>query len=145
MIPTTAGRLEYDWKEVSNETALETGSDTLVQQSFKEEVDINTIVRRFGITGNMPFGRDGGMYGDFTGITDFQSAVDLVNDTQTRFMTLPAQLREKFSNDPAAIVRFAQSSSKEEFDALFNNPGPPAQPAISAPVAIPNVATTVVP
>lgn len=144
-IPKDRGRHGYDWKEVSEEVAVYTGDKSLVQQHLKDEVDINTIVRRYGITAGMPFGPDGGMYGDFTGITDFQSAVDLVKDTETRFMRLPAELREKFRNDPGALVQFAQNSSPEEFDAIFANPGPPPEPAISQPVSVPAVAPAFVP
>lgn len=145
MIPTTRGRLAYDWKEVSDETAIDTGPETLVQQSFKDEVDINTITRRFGITATMPFGRDGGMYGDFSGITDFDSAVALVKDTERRFHTLPADLREKFRNNPTNLVRFAQNSTAEEFNAIFNKPGPPAELAVSEPVTVPATIPAIVP
>lgn len=144
-IPKDRGRHGYDWKEVSEEVAVYTGDKSLVQQHFKDEMDINTIVRRYGITAGMPFGRDGGMYGDFTGITDFQSAVDLVRDTEIRFMRLPAEVREKFRNNPGEMVRFAQSSSPEDFEAIFNKPGPPPETAISQPIAVPPIAPAIVP
>lgn len=138
-IPTNRGRLGYDWREVSNETAIDTGSETLVQQQFKDEVDINTVVRRYGITAGMPFGPDGGMYGDFSGIVDYESAMALIKDTDARFMRIPAELREKFNNNPGMLVRFAQNSSAEEFEAFFRpmEPGP-VIPVVAPVVPIPN-------
>lgn len=122
MIPKGASLHGYDAKEVSERLAVDTGSQTLVQQHFKDEVDVNTIVRRFGITAGMPFGRDGGMYGDFTGIVDYESAVALVNDTEARFARLPAEIREKFRNNPGELVRFAQENTPEDFEAAFKPP-----------------------
>lgn len=122
---------DYDPKEVSEDVSVDTGSESLVQQHFKDEVDINTIVRRYGITAGMPFGPDGGMYGDFTGIVDYESALELVKDTQSRFMRLPAEMREKFGNNPGALVRFAQENTPEEFEAAFRPPDvKPAEPAV---------------
>lgn len=125
-IPVDRGRNDYDWKVVSDENSVDTGSESMVQQSFKEEVDINTIVRRYGITQSLPFGPDGGMYGDFTGIVDYEAAVALIEDTQRRFMALPAEAREKFKNDPQRLIEFAQASTQEEFDAVFRPAGEPA-------------------
>lgn len=139
MIPRNRGRGAYEWKEVSDVTSVDTGQTTLVQQHFKDEVDINTIVRRYGITAGLPFGPDGGMYGDFTGITDFDSAVALIKDTEDRFMRIPAELREKFNNNPGMLVRFAQDSTAEEFDAFFK----PVQPGPVVPVVAPVVAPVV--
>lgn len=119
---------EYDPRAVSDAAATDTGSETLVQQHFKEEVDVNTIVRRYGITAGTPFGPDGGMYGDFTGITDYESAVALVRDTEARFMRLPAEARERFGNNPGQLVAFAQASSPEEFEAALAPPVPPVPP-----------------
>lgn len=122
----------YNAKDVSDANSYDTGRETLVQQHFADEVDINTIVRRFGITAGMPFGRDAGMYGDFTGITDFESAVALVDDAEQRFMRLPADLRERFNNNPGELVAFAQRSTQEEFDAAFAPV--PVAPAVVPPV-----------
>lgn len=130
-IPANVGRLDYDWAEVSDEYAKNTGSESLVQQHFKDEVDINSIVRRYGITAGMPVRADGAMYGDFTGISDYESAVALVESTRDRFMRLPAELREKFGNSPGALVQFAQNSTEEEFDAVFK----PVSPEVNAVVA----------
>jgi len=124
----------YDPRAESDAVAVDTGSETLVQQSFKEEVDVNTIARRFGVTSSMALGPGKPMYGDFTGITDFDSAVALVDGARKRFGKLPAELREEFGNDPANLVRFASSSTPEEFEEFF---APEPAPGGEAPPAPP--------
>ena len=43
-------------------------------QSQRDEADINTIVRRFGLSGELPQGVRAPTYGDFEDIVDFQAA-----------------------------------------------------------------------
>lgn len=130
-IPLNATLRSYDAKAVSDGTGTDTGEESLVQQHLRDEVDINTIMKRFGATGMMPSFREG-VYGDFTGIVDFESAVQTVAETTERFMRLPAAMRERFGNDPANLVAAVQSMTEEEFDKL-NAPEPVAQ-AVVEPV-----------
>lgn len=136
MIPLGKGLRQYDAKAVSIATSVDTGRETLVQQHLKEEVDVNTIVRRFGLTNDLPSWRGDGLYGDFTGITDYESAVEKIRSVDTRFMALPVELRDRFKNDPAELVRFADSVSEEEFNRIVN-PAPSAPVAPEAPVVDP--------
>lgn len=106
---------DYDPREVSRDNVHDTGPESIVQQHLRDEVDINTIVRRFGITGSMPFGAAQPMYADFTGITDYESAVALVRNVDQRFAHLPAELREKFRNNPGELVKFAATVDEAEF------------------------------
>lgn len=91
---------------------VDTGSDTLVQQQFGNEVDINTIIKRFGL-GNTPIYHEG-VYGDFTGITDFASAREAVRRAEENFMRLPAPARDRFGNDPGRFFEYANSVSEEQ-------------------------------
>lgn len=129
-IPAGASLHGYDAKAVSDETGVDTGSDTSVQQAAKDEVDINTIVRRFGITGQMPFGPRGGTYGDFTEVpTDFHSAREILARAEADFMLLPAEIREKFGNDAGRLYDFAQSASEDEFFAATSLPAKVSSPS----------------
>lgn len=101
----------YDTMQVSDETALRCEDPSLAQQNAKEECDINTIVRRFGLTGELPSGVRMPQYGDFTGVTDYHSALNAVIAAQDSFMQLPADVRSRFNNDAAAFVDFCM---KEE-------------------------------
>lgn len=112
---SAVSRGELDTGAWSDAHRTDTGSETFTQQHFAEEVDVNTIVRRFGITRSMPFGVMGGVYGDFSGVTDFESAKAMIVSADERFMKLPADIRERFGNDPSALIAFAQSVPEDEF------------------------------
>lgn len=84
------------------------------QQQFAEEVDINTIVRRFGLTGELPEAVPHVLQGDFTNVVDFQSAMDLIVRAREAFMEQPAEVRARFDNDPQKFLAF--TSAKENLD-----------------------------
>lgn len=101
----------YDVDAVSNETGLKCEDPSLAQQHFVEECDINYIVERFGVTGQLPENnRPMPTYGDFTGVSDYRQALDAVMQAQDAFMSLPANVRERFDNDPALFVDFCSST-----------------------------------
>ena len=101
----------YDVDEASNESGLLCPEPTLAQQHSAEECDINYIVERFGVTGQLP-SYNGPMptYGDFTGLTDYRNALEAVLKADEAFMSLPAIVRERFDNDPALFVDFCSSN-----------------------------------
>lgn len=119
----------YDAKAWSVFLRKDTGRETLVQQQFATEVDINTIVRRFGITAQLPLGTGSGVYGDFTNISDFESAVERVEGARAAFMKLPPEVRERFGNDPGQLISMATTMDEGEFLSFFR-----AEPVIDAPV-----------
>lgn len=123
----------YDASEVSERTGIDTGTESLTQQQFAEEADVNTIVRRFGL---MPIpGAMGveGVYGDFSGITDYDSAVDAIRKAEEGFMSLPAELRAKFQNDPGLLLEFMRTAKEDDIDSLNKAPvvEPPAEDRIA--------------
>ena len=104
----------YDVDKVSDETGLICPELTLAQQNFKDECDINYIVRQFGLTGELPGKPLSPQYGDFTGVLDYHSAVNAVLAAEDGFMELPAQLRSRFNNDPAVLIDFLSNEENRE-------------------------------
>lgn len=96
----------YDTIAASDESGLACEEPTLAQQQFKDECDINNILRQFNITGQLPDASLSPLYGDFTGISDYKTALDRVIATDEEFMNLPAQLRARFNNDAAELIQF---------------------------------------
>ena len=96
----------YDRDAASNESGLACEEPSLTQQHFKDETDINNILRQFNVTGMLPEAPLSPRYGDFTGIVDYHSALNAVIAAEDDFMTLPAQLRARFENDPAQLIDF---------------------------------------
>lgn len=101
----------YDVDAVSDETGLKCEDVSLTKQSFRDECDINTIVRNFGLTGELPDNVRVPQYGDFTGISDYQSAMNAVIAADAAFMELPAELRARFHNDPQALLEFVSNDN----------------------------------
>ena len=96
----------YDTDAASNESGLHCEDASLAQQHFKDECDINNILRQFNITGLLPEATLSPQYGDFTGIGDYHSALNQVIAAEDEFMSLPATLRARFANDPAQLIEF---------------------------------------
>lgn len=123
--------------EVSDLYSVDTGEDTLVRQEFRDEVDVNTIMRRFGVDVGRVFGPKQAMYGDFTDIHDFESAVAKVDEIRGRFMQLPAEVREKFQNDPQRLISAVERMTPEEFDE-YVAASPAATPVATPVVDVPS-------
>lgn len=104
----------YDTTRASNDTGLKCLDPTLTQQQFKDECDINTIVERFKLTGEVPTLQHLPTYGDFTGIHDFQSAMNAVVAARETFMSLPAKLRKRFHNDPQEFIEFCSDDANRD-------------------------------
>jgi len=96
----------YDTDAASNESGLHCEDASLAQQHYKDECDINNILRQFNITGMLPEQAVSPRYGDFTGINDYHSALNQVIAAEDEFMSLPATLRARFENDPAQLIDF---------------------------------------
>lgn len=99
----------YDMHAESKKSGLHCKDKSLTDQSFKESVDINTLVERFGITGQMPQVLNLPKYGDFTGVFDFQTAMNSVRTAEEGFMELPAKIRARFHNNPQELLQFIEN------------------------------------
>jgi len=104
----------YDTLAASNESGLRCEDATRTQQHFKDETDINNILRQFNITGLLPTKSISPRYGDFTGIGDYHSALNSVIAAETEFMTLPAHLRARFDNDPQELIEFLNNPENKD-------------------------------
>lgn len=96
----------YDSDQLSEDTGLKCLDPTLTEQEHLEETDINYIADRFMRTGEAPQVIRMPEYGDYTGVFDFQSAMNIVKEAKDQFMQLPAKVRSRFSNDPQEVLAF---------------------------------------
>jgi len=104
----------YDTDAASNESGLHCEDASLAQQHFKDECDINNILRQFNITGLLPEAPLSPRYGDFTGIGDYHTALNQVIAAEDEFMSLPATLRARFDNDPAQLIEFLDNQENKD-------------------------------
>lgn len=103
----------YDADMVSEETGLDCKDESLTDQSGKEDADINTIVRRFGVTGLVPEAARPLFFADFDDVFDFQSAQNAIAEANQAFMALPADVRSRFANNPQKFVEFCSEQSAD--------------------------------
>lgn len=93
---------------------VDSSGESFVQQSDYERSDINLIVERFIRTGVLESVKQTqGMYGDFSDVGDYHSALNQVRYAEESFMTLPATVRAKFQNDPGQFLDFINNPSNE--------------------------------
>lgn len=96
----------YDRNAASIASGLNCKDPTRAKHSFKEEADINTIVKRFKLTGQLPENIRMPVSADFTEILDFQTAMNAIRAGEESFAAMPSNVRARFQNDPARFVEF---------------------------------------
>jgi phage internal scaffolding protein len=97
----------YDTNAASLDSALYCYDPTRTDQSFAEEVDINTIIRNFGLNGTLPENLTMPRDGDFSDSLDYQQSLNLIILANRSFMELPADVRSRFGNNAENFVTFA--------------------------------------
>lgn len=76
------------------------------KQEFKEECDINNIMRKYLHTGQVDhLSTRVARFEDVTGI-DFQSAQNMIVEAKELFLELPSDVRSRFGNDPSRLLDF---------------------------------------
>lgn len=84
---------------------------TRTQQQFKEQCDVNNIVRKYQITGEFThLSQKIGAYSDISEVPDYQTMIHQIKDAENAFMDLPATTRARFKNDPGQLMAFLKDS-----------------------------------
>jgi len=130
----------YDADEVSNETGLICPEPTMAQQQFRDEADINTIMERFGRTGELVAPVRLPQYGDFDGVNDYHTAMNAVIEAQASFDSLPATVRARFENDPGQFVEFCLDENNRDEAVKLGLIEPRKEPAAPAEATFADVA-----
>jgi len=86
----------------------------LTKQSFVEDCNINTIIAK-AIRGKMPeLVTKNPLYGDFSAVPDYMESLNIVNKAHAQFNNLPANVRNRFANDPARFLDFMGDAANTE-------------------------------
>lgn len=144
MEPFVRSAYNYDVDAASLESAVDCNRERgdgepieRTKQSFKEEVDINTIVRRFGLTGQLPPEVAVPQFGDFENVVDFHTAMLAVRGAQEKFDALPAEMRFRFANDPNELLYFlGDEKNRDEAVKLGLLKPPAAAPEAPEPLLV---------
>lgn len=103
-------------------------------QAAREDADINEIVRRFGMTGDLPVAQFPSHFGDFSSGMSFHEAMNQVAAARASFLELPADVRRAFGNDPGALIAALEAAdSDSEVRAQLEELGL-VEPSAAAPV-----------
>ena len=91
-------------------------SPSRTQQQFKEECDVNNILRNYVNTGVLTHTSDiPPVFGDFSQMPeDYGEALALIAKSKEQFEMLPSEVRERFDNKPVNLVNFLQDEKNRE-------------------------------
>lgn len=139
--PRMPVRHQYDLEsEIAAGEAATTYFDdaSLTNQQFTDDVNINIMVRRFGITdGSIPPGAfDPNLFGDFTEAPqDLTEVFQRMRAAEDLFMQLPADIRTKFGNNAAALLSYLNdpANEKEALELGLLHTTQPAPPPVAPP------------
>lgn len=86
------------------------GLPSKTKQSFKDELDINTIIKKAQIKGQFPeMLAKNPQFGDFSNAPDYQQALNIVILAERQFEALNSEVRDRFQNDPAQFLEFVHN------------------------------------
>lgn len=110
-------RVTYSDDLVNHTTGVVTKPVRRVKQNFKDECDINKIVKSYSVTGQYTHIRANatqGAYRDLPDNMDFQEAIHTVEAGKAAFATLPSHVRDRFQNDPFNFLAFMADPTNQD-------------------------------
>lgn len=118
-MPAPNWRHQYDDVEddiARANTRIVFNDPSLTQQHFAKDADLNTIVKRYGITDGAipPMALNPEYFGDYTDAGDFRDHLDKVRNALDRFNALPANIRSMFDNDPTEMHDWVMNPANTE-------------------------------
>lgn len=92
------------------------GHPSLAHQSFRDECDINNIMKKFERTGLLDHVNEHeGNYGDFTDLpASYHEAQNQVIRAQEMFLSVPSKIRARFNNDPGEFLAYVEDPANVE-------------------------------
>ena len=136
-------RSRYGWRhqdddkadaECRENTGIRCEEESLTQQHFAKDCDVNVIAKRYGLDqSKMPVAPlDPRAYGDFTNVPDLRTALEQVRTAEEHFNALPPRLRARFDNRPFKLWDFVNDPDNwEEAERLGLLQRPPDPPTVT--------------
>lgn len=94
--------------------AIDTGQDGGAKQSFKDECDINRIMKKASKTGVVDWlARNEPRYADVSEY-DFMTSMQTIATANEMFAELPSAVRRRFHNEPAELLAFLHDPDNTE-------------------------------
>lgn len=115
------GNKEFDMEKVVDREKVArfceadfSDSPSLTSQHPADEVDINKIMARIQKGQTVLTSAGQPFYGDVSELDGLQDALIKVQEANELFMQFPADVREKFDNDPVKMVEFLENSENRD-------------------------------
>lgn len=126
---------------VNPQTGEVTRPPSMTKQSFKDECDINNILKQYKVTGmfaHINSKAAQGVYADLPDPLDFQASLEVVRAANDAFASLPSKVRDRFQNNPEAFLAFCTNpANADELVELGLATRPPTSPGDTQPVPAP--------
>lgn len=91
----------------------------LTEQHHRDDCDINNIMAKFTPDALAAHAAQyQGQYGDFSDLPDYHTALSFVRRIDDIFMDVPAEIRNRFDNDPGKFLAFVDDPNNR--DEMFN-------------------------
>lgn len=89
--------------------------ESLTKQSFADECDFNAVMSRWERTGVIEHvNASPPQYADVSDLVDYQTALNTVMSARTAFDGLPSAVRERFGNNPGALLAFLNDPNNRD-------------------------------
>lgn len=119
------------------------GGDSMVRQAFKDEADINNIVARYEVSGQLPLTEQQARFGDVSDVRDYKASLDFVREATEDLEAMPQDARVRFFEDPRQFMSDLENAKNRDdlvqlgiFDAP-ESPEPDVAPVVEAEVPPP--------
>lgn len=115
---------------------------TRTQQQYQQQCDVNYIMKQYLHTGTINhIAQKKGVYADHTKLPDYHAALNIVKSAESGFMSLDAQVRKRFQNDPQQLINFLSDPKNrpeaEKLGLVEKAKGPAIPIPIPAPILNP--------
>lgn len=88
---------------------------SLTQQQFKDEVNVNNIMKKYQQTRQVThLNHRAGKFADITKAEDYFESMNRVSQAREAFEQLPSDVRRRFANDPAELLKFVHDPKNYE-------------------------------
>lgn len=125
-------------RRVSIDCSSSPTNPSRVDQSQREQTDINAMVARAQRTGQWPLPQSGRqpVYGDVSNVpSSMLEAFEIVEQASQAFMALPAEIRRSMRNDPANLELWLQDPSNRADAVKHGLLNPPPKPLLDPATA----------
>lgn len=112
--PFVRSPYNYDMLAASDASGLMCMDKSKTQQHMADECDINKLMERYSVTGEIPQRTMPPLQGDFTRAPTYQEALNLMLEAKASFMQLPANVRSRFDNDPGQFIDFCSDEGNRD-------------------------------